>query len=616
IRRKHFEELPADTEVFDMDPFTFGAALTKQGVPLYLAPCARVLCTADETKVNEVSSEWKENFCTLLDAKKRPSSREEFFKAPSGKKNILYIDAEIPRADRGSGGMDALFFMEYMIKRGYHVLFSGENTPCYVPKYTSILQRMGVECFTAGKKQFKEYLRSRGHLFDFVFVSRVYQAQNFDRLIRKYLPQAACIFNTVDLHFLREQREAALKKSQELTLHAFMTEKAELNLMSRADAVILISSEEKRFLASVFGMENCHHIPQARKIYGRTAPPERRSGLLFIGSAHNPNADALKYYVEEILPLLKQRNLPCHLTVIGEELRQDILQQKELAHVAHCPHISWAGFVGDPRELFEEAKVAIAPLRYGAGTKGKVATAMAYGVPCVTSSCGAEGTNMKDGEHLLVRDSASDFARAVEELMNDNALWMKISEGGFAFLKENYAFERVEKQMDEVLSAAQEHHKLQRAIWQELRPGEGLFPRATPTLPPRLFEALRTIQHDRYGSVFCETDQEKIACGEIVSPHFKTGKNIFEEEEHYSYILLSSPFNGTSRETESISCALELLYDGGRLIMPCPGAEVPEETLKKLFFEEPLLLSIAYSPIFNVLCLTKILPERSEIVPE
>ncbi|MBR5633435.1 MAG: right-handed parallel beta-helix repeat-containing protein, partial [Clostridia bacterium] len=106
------------------------------------------------------------------------------------------------------------------------------------------------------------------------------------------------------------------------------------------------------------------------------------------------------------------------------------------AHVAACPHIHWAGFVEDPGELFEAARLTIAPLRYGAGTKGKVATSMAYGVPCVTTSYGSEGTGMRDGEHLLVRDNAGSFAEAMEQLMTDDDLWMKISAGGFDFMFE------------------------------------------------------------------------------------------------------------------------------------------------------------------------------------
>ena len=372
------------------------------------------------------------------------------------RERVFYLDAEVPMADRGSGGMDAIFFMEYFLKRGFDVVFHGEYTPGYVPKYTTILLRMGVECVYAPQRQVWDYLRDNGGNFSWLFVSRIYQARCFDRLFKRYCPHAAYIFNTVDLHFVREHLEAELYRQPHLLQHAEETKRFELAAIRQADAAIVISSEEKKLLEQEYGItEKLWHIPQARAIAGRKHGFAGRSGAVFIGSAHHPNLDGLAYFHDEILPLLPP---DFQLTIIGEALRDEIGNAEEYRHLLQCPQFRFVGFVADLGDYLNHALLTVAPLRYGAGTKGKVASSMSYGVPCVSSAFGMEGTGMIDGVNLLAAETPEQFADCIRKLSQDVELWQKISDGGLEFLQRNYAPESVEKQLDELMADAREQH--------------------------------------------------------------------------------------------------------------------------------------------------------------
>lgn len=378
-------------------------------------------------------------------------------RAPREKRQrVLYFDAEVPMADRGSGGMDAIFFLDWMIKRGMEVVFFGDYTAGYVPKYTTILLRRGVECVYLPYRTAAEYLEEEGGSFEWVFLSRIYVAETFDLLLRRYCMNAAWIFNTVDLHFVREKMEAELHNSERERKNAENTGLLELSFLSLCDAGIVISSDELHLLEERYGLCNIRHIPQARRLSGRGKGFEGRRGMVFIGSAHLPNVDAVICYAREIAPLVAKFAPELRLTVIGEELHEALKKTPEYNEILRGGKVEFAGFVPDLREYLDECVLTIAPLRYGAGTKGKVASSLCCGVPCVCSDFGSEGTGMTDGVDFLAASTAEEFAEAIRRLLTDGALWERLSTGGMEFIRQNYSFDRVERLMDELFAFAWE----------------------------------------------------------------------------------------------------------------------------------------------------------------
>jgi glycosyltransferase involved in cell wall biosynthesis len=151
-----------------------------------------------------------------------------------------------------------------------------------------------------------------------------------------------------------------------------------------------------------------------------TTPFDERQGLLFVGSSHPPNTDAIQFYASEIMPLLLQRLPGVKFYVVGANL------DKKLKDI-RSENIVFTGFVKNLSPYFEQCRVYIAPLRFGAGVKGKVIEAMSYGLPVVTTTIGAEGLGVTSGEQMLIADTREKIVESVYELNTNRDLWSKLS---------------------------------------------------------------------------------------------------------------------------------------------------------------------------------------------
>ena len=149
-----------------------------------------------------------------------------------------------------------------------------------------------------------------------------------------------------------------------------------------------------------------------------------RRDLLFIGGfLHPPNIDAVLFFLKEIYPLVRERLGEAKFYIIGDKAPPEIVA---LAN----ERIIVAGLQRDVRPFFDNVRLSVAPLRFGAGVKGKINQSMSFGVPVVATSLAVEGTELRDGEEILVADQPEDFAQAIIELYESEQLWSKISENG------------------------------------------------------------------------------------------------------------------------------------------------------------------------------------------
>ena len=381
------------------------------------------------------------------------TSPENFRTTPNyNHKRVLYIDAVVPIPDRGAGSVDAFWYMRFLIEAGYDVVFYGEHTPEFAPKYTPMIQRIGVQCLYQPYVDIERYLAEHGNSFSHVFVARVYQAMSFNSLIRRYCPNTRYIFNTVDVHFLREMRQAEVEKSPAMLEQAKQTRERELGIMKQADATIVVSTEEKELLEREYGIKRIYHIPLVREVYGCKHPFRERRDLVFIGSAHLPNVDATYYFHSEILPLI-QRELPdVKFIVIGEYLRDALKERAEFDKLASDPSVELPGFVEDLSEYFEWIRVMVAPLRYGSGVKGKIVTGFQYGIPCVSTSIGTEGMGLTPEVDVLQAEDPVSFARAVVRLYTDQILWERLSENCMMFTREHFSEEIARRELLRIIA--------------------------------------------------------------------------------------------------------------------------------------------------------------------
>jgi glycosyltransferase involved in cell wall biosynthesis len=323
--------------------------------------------------------------------------------------------------------------LELMLELGCKVSFVADNLEHREP-YVSDLQRRGVEVlFHPYIASVTDLLAERGAEYDVIVVSRHYIAGPHVEAIRAFAPQARFVFDTVDLHFLREERLAELNDSALGKAAARAKRDAELALIRSADATLVVSPVEKELLAGLVPGARVDVLSNIHELFGEGRPFAERHGIVFIGGfQHPPNPDAVLWYAKEILPLLRERLPGVVTTIVGSKVPETI---RALA----ADDFVVAGWVPDVAPYFEGCRVSIAPLRYGAGVKGKVNLAMSYGLPVVATAPSIEGMFLTPGEDVLVADDPAGFADAIVRLYHDEALWRKLAAGGRANIERHFS---------------------------------------------------------------------------------------------------------------------------------------------------------------------------------
>lgn len=338
---------------------------------------------------------------------------------------VLVIDATMPTPDRDSGSMRMQAILEILVELGAKATFVADNLEHREP-YVSALREVGVEVLSRPwVRSIADLLASRGREFDTIVLSRHYVAAKHIGAVRRFAPQARVVFDTVDLHFLRNERLAQLESTGGArTAPADREREQELDLVRRADATLVVSPVERELLARLVPGAPVDVLTNIHVPRSRGKPFAERGGIVFIGSfRHPPNADAVIWYAREVLPILRERLPGVVTTIVGAEPPASV---RALA----AADLVIAGYVEDVGPLFESARVSIAPLRYGAGVKGKVNLAMSYGVPVVATPAAVEGMHLVDGEDVLVADEPRAFADAVARACRDEATWARLSQGG------------------------------------------------------------------------------------------------------------------------------------------------------------------------------------------
>lgn len=361
---------------------------------------------------------------------------------------ILVIDATTPAPDKDAGSVVAINSYKIFMELGYKVSFIPANL-VFDRKYTTALQALGVECLYAPYwTSISSYVEKFGRFIDVVVLYRAHTAWEHIHSIRQYCPQAKVIFNTVDLHFLREERQATLAGSEDMRQRAAQTKNTELTLMRIADVSIVLSSSEFDLLRKEDQTLKLIIIPLLMETFGNRVLFSERNDIVFIGGyEHPPNVDAVKYFVVSIWPLIRAKMPNVKFFMLGSKMTEEVR-----ALAAHEGIIA-VGFVPDVGEYFNTCRLSVAPLRFGAGIKGKIATSSSYGVPCVATSIAVEGMGMASGENILVADSPDDFADQVIKLYTSEALWQRVSDNALKFVQGNYSMQSGKEAIAAVLAS-------------------------------------------------------------------------------------------------------------------------------------------------------------------
>jgi len=397
----------------------------------------------------ENEKKFREKWTDVLNTYRPNGVAPEYEKERSVAKRILIINDLTPTPDKDSGSVDLDSYLRIFLSFGYKITFISAADFLYLEDYSRDLQRIGVEClYKPFNTNVTSHLQERGEEYDVVMLYRAYYASQFIDEVKKYCKAASVIFNTVDLHYLRMERQAVIENSEVLKEEAARIKVIELSLMDKADKTIILSNAELDLLKSE-GVD-CGKIavvPLIREIIGRKSGYEGRNGIVFVGGfKHAPNVDAMHYFSDEIWPLIKERIPEAEMYICGSHMPEEI---RELDGNG----IHTVGFVKDLAEFFNSCKLSVAPLRYGSGLKGKVGASLSYGLPCVATSLAIEGSGLIDGEHVLVEDTPIKFSEAVVRLYEDEVLWSSLSEAGLQFVTDIYSFDAGKRRIATMLSS-------------------------------------------------------------------------------------------------------------------------------------------------------------------
>ena len=367
---------------------------------------------------------------------------------PAGRRNILVVDHHLPMPDRDSGSLRMFQILKILHKLGHRVTFVPDNL-ADIPPYTGELQKRGIKVIHyPHTKKIRDYLIAHGSEFDVVVLSRCQFARKHIADVRLYAPQSRIIFDTVDLHFLREEREAHLTADPEILDKAKETKQWEYGLIDQSDETWVVSSVEQQLLRERRPDKSIQLVSNIVDVAGSNTPFALRRDLLFIGSfQHPPNIDAILFFLKKIHPLIAEHLGDAKFYIIGDKTPPEIV-------ALATEKIIVAGLQRDVRPFFDSVRLSVAPLRYGAGVKGKINQSMAFGVPVVATSVAVEGTGLLDREEILVADQPEDFAKAVIELYQSEELWNRISANGLKKTRALYSTEAARAKLEFLFSDA------------------------------------------------------------------------------------------------------------------------------------------------------------------
>ena len=280
------------------------------------------------------------------------------------------------------------------------------------------------------------WFERNGKRFDLILVARHYIASSYVELIRTHAPQARLAFDTVDLHYLREQRAAELAGSAELARTAEKTREQELALIRASDVTLVVSPVEQELLAREVPEARVDVLSNVHEVFGRRREFAQRADIMFIGGyQHPPNIDAAIWFANEILPRVRAELPDLRFHLIGSKAPAEVRALGEL------PGVEFHGFVEDIEPFLDGCRLAVAPLRYGAGVKGKVNMSMSYGQPVIATGIAVEGMYAEPGRDVLVAETPEEFAAQVLRAYRDENLWMQLSDNGLANVTRHFSFE-------------------------------------------------------------------------------------------------------------------------------------------------------------------------------
>jgi O-antigen biosynthesis protein len=354
---------------------------------------------------------------------------------------IIVFDERIPTPDRDAGSLRMFLILKTLAKWS-HVIFVPINRPKDLD-YERALWKEGIE--TADAVDYRRLLRNEN--VKTALVSRPGPAAALIHRIRRANPRVRVLFDMVDTHFVRLQREYEVSSNAHARTEAQRYRKLERRLARASDLVWCASPEDKEVMKREVPGCRIEVVPTIHELHDCGKPFADREGLLFIGNlAHRPNEDAILFFIREIFPRIRQAFPNMQLDIIGDNPSLEI-------SAFNSETVRIEGYVPDVEPYLRERRVFVAPLRFGAGIKGKIGESMSYGLPVVTTTMGAEGFGLVHEHNAMIADTPEDFAAAVARLYSEKELWQTLAANSHRHIEQNFTPQVISKTIDSSIKA-------------------------------------------------------------------------------------------------------------------------------------------------------------------
>ena len=384
---------------------------------------------------------WEE----ALRAQREPGVDPNLSKERGIERRVLVVDDRMLMPDRDAGSARMWKLIEELQGLSSKVTFAAAGLARVEP-YVGRLQRRGVEVLHAPfVVSLVDHLRDVGRQYDAVLLSRPDVGEAYVEAVRELCPRALLIYDSVDLYFVRERREAELLGDPALQVSAEARKRQELGLISRADVVLVVTPVDLDVVRKEVPGARVEIVSDIQDVRGSARPFPERHDLLFVGGfAHRPNVDAVQHFVERIFPLVRRELPGVRLHVVGSNATPEV-------YALAADDVLVDGYQEDLRPCLADCRVFVAPIRFGSGVRVKITLSLGHGLPVVATTQAIEGMPLRHEREVLVADTPEEFCGAVVRLYRDEALWSKLGANGAATVARLYSREAARATLRHVL---------------------------------------------------------------------------------------------------------------------------------------------------------------------
>ncbi|WP_405609485.1 glycosyltransferase [Polaribacter sp. Asnod1-A03] len=362
------------------------------------------------------------------------------------KQSILIIGYVWVEPNSSAAGSRMLQLIEQFLQQGFKIIFA---SPAQKSDKASSLDLLGIDevSIELNNASFDDFIKELQPTI--VMFDRFMMEEQFGWRVAENCPNALRVLDTEDLHFLRKTRHQQLKKGEAFTNEVLLKSvdtKREIASILRCDLSLIISTYEMDLLKSVFKIDDSllyylpflldkidtHQIEKWKSF-------EERSNFIFIGNFfHKPNVDAILTLKKEIWSSIRQQLPKAELHIYGAYTNQQInqLHNKKEGFIVK-------GFAEDAKGVVKNSRVVLAPLRFGAGIKGKLTEAMICGTPSVTTEIGAEGMHYNLPWNGFVESNFTEFSNKAIQLFSDENIWESSQKNGIKIINQIYDKEKL-----------------------------------------------------------------------------------------------------------------------------------------------------------------------------